>query len=579
MQTQSNNMTETQSNNMTEAVDTDIYNKINKIKKRALEITEGRISKGFKSLQKEEKIKLIKTLKDEGYSTYDISSALGISQATVHYFLRQSSEKDSDDNESDSIVDESMNIDETDAYDISNDEETIEERYSGTLEEILPEKIKYQGDIYTPREIVITYGKRGLDILKTIALKRSFEILPIPKGKKFTDKTKNWIIRKFITSEIYRDNPNELSRLIKEYTGLEQHIINDIIEIIWQVDREYRPLIREFIYLSKLPPVEDYEYYTLDHPDDRTYSAPTPTQTTPNTTYIPKNRIYPQPLHQTSYLPNNPTVISKEDILKIIKEYEEEKKKITLEDRIKQLEENLAVTLNAVKTIIDKIKEDSTNKDSAIYKEHTNTDQIQLISQQLSEIQNKILTIENQLLSQKAKTEYDPFDAFEKIEKAYEKITGLLNKQIEPIASKLYELEKKVAIPANNIDDKVLRLKELEIEKEIKSIDSQNRREAIRELSKSIEQAISKLGREIGRGIASKKSIEEESTTGYTQAVVVGNEIHAICPQCGVQVKSPTNVTEVKCPQCNSIIAIVKQAKATNETKDSNEKLIEQAQV
>ena len=499
--------------------------------------------KKFDDLKQREKYELMRELKNRGFTQTDIANALGLQQSTVSYYMKRVETEEVKEKRQEAEGEVVVELREEDVEDVVDVDELSNMG-------ILPDKIRFQGEYYTPRELVLNFGKVGLDLLKMIALERAFDIVPF-RAKNFGPKTRQWILMKYKTNQIYRDNPETLARLINEFTGMPPHAVQEIINIVTQVEAEYAPLVNKSVYLlnkaERRPNVEfvrQQDVYNLDevdfaggytyNPHQHIMSPVTNPPTTPTQTPILPNAHTPP----TPTPPNQP-VMTKEDIIKILKEWEEEKKKVTIEDRVKAIEENIDSIIETIRNLSDQML-----KMTKVAPKSERRDETELM---IRSLQEKIEELESRL-RENPKSE-DPFDTLKKLEETYEKIASLMGKQLEPIVARLNELEKKVHAPTGQIDDKSLRLRELEIQKEIKAMESQNTAEAIKSIAKSLEQAARNLGRELGRSVALR------SVAGHTQAVLMGDKVRAICPKCGAEGEYPATENVIKCRVCGTEIA------------------------
>ncbi|MBO8162023.1 MAG: hypothetical protein H0Z24_10385 [Thermosipho sp. (in: Bacteria)] len=101
------------------------------------------------------------------------------------------------------------------------------------------------------------------------------------------------------------------------------------------------------------------------------------------------------------------------------------------------------------------------------------------------------------------------------------------------------------------IDENYLKLREIQLQGELKKMEAENQKEIVERIAQGIERGLQTVAHSFGMGLAS-------SEAGARNFIVVGNEIRGVCPQCGAEIRKPLSQFEeggeVICPICSNVL-------------------------
>jgi len=398
--------------------------------------------------------------------------------------------------------------------------------------------IKVGEKFFTPEELVMMFGKKGLDKLKKVVLEKTLRSLPVSIGKNAID----WILHDFETSPIYRDNPNELFNLIKEYgpSKLSTFLISKVVGEVMKVDKEYGHLLRHRVY----HPPYGYEYpeeealyippypqqYSLPHHEP--FYPPYPENPAPQKRVIPPLTPYDRPLTYkdlTKILDEmkkredegEDRTVTRQELMNILQEMKKQEEYERLKEENRELR-------GMLKELDSKLKEYEMRQ-----KTHAPTDTLQKEIQQLRAKIDAVISGGGV----KPRGEMDMLDMLDKIDN-----------YIERRLEKTYELAKN-ASPPSGLTPEALELRKLDAERAVKLQEVEEERKKIEKIGEALSTGLEKLGEGFGRGVAIALKGEGQVHQGH--ALIRDNKIYAYCPNCKTLIQADEGASQISCPKCN----------------------------
>jgi len=494
--------------------------------------------KSYAEVPKGKKTEVLEKLLNMGYSVEEISKAVNMEPSRVKSIIARHGSKGEKDNEKKTVV-----IKEKDDL-----EEFFKVDMTNPYPEYIPYEIEYRGETYTPQELVSEFGKSGLDYLKYIVLEKILKDAPTQIG----ERTINKILTRFRRDPSIRDNMRNLVGVLQEYR-IPASVIREVIEVIGYIDNTFRQYIKQYYYIyppaTPMPPQEEFVFgaeYGSHYDYERVHYWQNPNPN-PWSTSNPYPNPYPQ--HQFRHPPSKH--LTADDVRNIVKEvlseYEEEKKKKSLEERIERLEE-------AVSKIIKYLEDDGNEREKK--------------QNPLEGLEQRIAALEAKLASLKpagSGEEEDPKikiykdlvndlkEEIKSLRASYEALKDKLHEErVKSLEDKIKTLEDSIKNSSSNLTKDSLELAKLRTQEQIERIKADNLRKAISDAKEMVRE----ISRAVGRGVGESFFLSTVGRAGFSNLVRVGNKLKGVCPKCGADIEAPLDATTITCPSCKSQLAI-----------------------
>jgi len=413
-------------------------------------------------------------------------------------------------------------------------------------------RIEYQGEKYTPEDLIFAFGYEGLHILMRRELEQALEKCPA----KISKKAKEWILDQFDRFEHYKQVPDALFSLVHSYGGVTPKVVQDIVSKVFSIPQKYQKIIElamqtnpmlfvvpqqqqvqpTYIYQQQpqQQPPPTYIYQQQPQPIHTEFypifrqTPPSAYQTPPSAYQIPQHTQ--QPIQQLTQ-----QYLTRDDLSKILEErdrkfFEDLEKREEEKERKRKEEEEKRALLNIIGELKKEIEE-LKKTDSKVVEEKP--DWIKSLESRLHSLESKL---------RKEGDEEKKLTPTNLIKQAKELIndvkeltgTGKLEEELKSIKSKLESW-------TGEIDDKKLRIRELELQKEIKETEAKGWQSSAEKIASAIENFSRTFGSGFGESLAGK--------AGSKNMIVVGNEVRALCPKCATEFTVPVG-EDVICPVC-----------------------------
>ncbi|MHC1624438.1 MAG: coiled-coil domain-containing protein, partial [Methermicoccaceae archaeon] len=335
-------------------------------------------------------------------------------------------------------------------------------------EEDKPELIEYQGEEYTPEDLIFVHGLEGLHYLMRLELEKALKEAPV----KFSDKMIAWILDHFDRYDHYKQDPHWLANAIMNYKRVSPQVVNDIVMKVFSIPKRYQRTI-EFA-VQQRPELfmplsfnQNYQlmYLPYQHQQQQYQYQPQDQQNQNPQILLPwPLQINPRPQSQPQ------ETLTKDDILKILDEREKRLLEILEErEKKKKEEEKYEKLLEAVSKLAEEVEE---LKKTEVKVEDRDRDRESKQSD-LERLRNDILSLKDELRrlrdSGKKEENSSPADAIRHVRQILEEVEKLRGKsEIDGLRDEIKRVRDELSKWTGEIDEKKLKLRELELEKEIK---------------------------------------------------------------------------------------------------------------
>jgi len=437
---------------------------------------------------------------------------------------------------------------------------------SPEVEDMDVELIEYQGKKTTPEDLIFTKGIEGVYYLMELELEKALREIPA----KISEKMAKFVLDRFRESDFYKRNEQALTLLLANVLKISPVLVNDIVRRVFSIPKKYEHILKlalqsdpymmqAYLYPPSETPMPTPQYPMMPTTNRDWVSelmskmgAPTPPMQNPMPAQTPNQMMYPQMYPPNPYAPaqlqyqephkedKNNGFVTKQELIELLDEYFERKRK---EEEEKKMFEVLMEK-------IAKLEEELKKKDEEDEEPKPAVSQEDVILSYIDSLRAEIESIK-QALSGK-NTETNPFKELTSMIrelKELEKLLGGEKKEIpDEVKSTIEELRRQIQEMTGRLDPEVLKLKELNIQKEMKQIELKEMREMVERIAKTIENLPQKAGIALGQILAGMPA-----QPMARNIVPTGNGALVLCPFCGYEFRT-TNTDEIVCPKCNKVI-------------------------
>jgi len=396
--------------------------------------------------------------------------------------------------------------------------------------------VNYQGKEYTSEELIMAVGLDGVYFLMREELIHLMNQLP----KKPTKAEMNWVVDHFDQEEHYKKIPAMLYNLLDQYTSITSVYVTDIVNKVFKIPTKYKRIIDIAMNSSphlfsapQFPPVPSP--YSFD-PAQNPYQ---PFRSPPDVPGAPHQQA-PSPWWQPAPPATPPKdgggALTREEFLKLMAD--QEKLREEKEERIK-----LANEIMRLRQENDSLKRGP------------------IMTPELMEVKQKLASMENNQVTELRKE-------LEEIRQTQGQVKGPIDRMEEMANMVMFadkisrrdEVDAMRSEAVGTIDDRTLRLKEIDLERHIKEIEAGSMEKTVDRAADVVSRFGENLGSGIGRSIAGGGmgggAVPGGAAPGGAQMALLGSQLRGFCPECGTEFVASKNATAIKCENCGVILEL-----------------------
>jgi len=434
------------------------------------------------------------------------------------------------------------------------------------------EIIRWRGEEYTPEDLIMTKGLEGVYILMERELEKALNELPM---KTVSERMVRYVVKRFKSADWYKQSPEALSSLLQSVLRISPAMIQDIVNRVFSIPKKYENIIRLAMQCN---PHMFYDALNMLGMQNTMMAPSTPVsnpfgQVQAQPMQPMQNPMMPQqPFDMRSWLmrlimpqqmqPQMPTIanqetqndgkyVTKEELIDILDSYFERKKKEEEEKKLYDVLNKLVERIDELEEKIKKKDEDEEHEEEGLKKDEV----IDFVSTYLSSLQSQLddlrKKIEEGSVGKKSALE-ELVDAAKKL-KELENVFGVKKEEIpEDVRKIIEELQKRIEYLSGEIKPEMLKLKELELMREMKKDEA----ETLRFVADRIASAIERLPGNAAYTLGQLLAMQGNTQPMAHNVVPVGeNKVLVLCPKCGKEFESPANVEKIVCPECGFEVA------------------------
>ena len=383
-------------------------------------------------------------------------------------------------------------------------------------------RVNFEGTLYTPEELIMATGLAGVYFLMREEFTRVLNRLPKKIGKAEMD----WVLDIFDRDERHKKDPEALYNLLSQYTNITPIFNRDVVSKVFAVPKKYERTINVVMNTSPglFVPYQIPEPRRTQYVNAQPAEAPQPYRPPPV-----GQQPYSQP--QQPYDPwwQSPPPQTDRGAL--------------TEDRMQQILD----TRDARRDERDKEKS-MMQEINRLRQENEEIKRTPQVSPEIVELRQKLAAMENNQVNELKKEldiikqgrMNDPgvvgrMEEIANIIKSADKITG--KEEVNALRAQV----------TGTIDDRSLRMREIEMGGRIKELESGAQKEMVGKIADAVGGFGETLGTGLGRQMAG-------GIKGGTQMAMMGNHIRGVCPKCGAEFTAPANATSKICENCGAVL-------------------------